>query len=302
MKLDQLQHFMAIVEQGSLRAAARRLDSPQPALTRSIRTLEKELGIDLFARQTTGMSLTAEGRRFHLRASAIVNEARRAKEELQQVKGNYEGTVSAALSVMPHVGMLPSALPVFRNTYPKVKLRISENLLPAVESSIRDGSVDFYLGAAPYQPPTAGLTMQHLCDNTRIVVGRKGHPLRKMKSLSELTEADWATTAIDYNAEDDLRRLFKSYSLTPPRVMYQARSAMSVIVALEQTDLLAMLPVQWISNPMTRDLLHAFKLEEKIPAPSIVLVRRIDLPLTPPAEFLCDVLIRNLPNRESLAS
>lgn len=301
MKLDQLQHFMAIVEQGSLRAAARRLDSPQPALTRSIRTLEKELGIDLFARQTTGMSLTAEGRRFHLRASAIVNEARRAKEELQQVKGDYEGTVSAALSVMPHVGMLPSALPVFRNTYPKVKLRISENLLPAVESSIRDGSVDFYLGAAPNQPPTAGLTMQHLCENTRIVVGRKGHPLRKMKSLRDLTEADWATTAIDYNAEDDLRRLFKAYSLTPPRVMYQARSAMSVMVALEQTDLLAMLPVQWISNPMTRDLLHAFKLEEEIPAPSIVLVRRIDLPLTPPAEFLCDVLIRNLPNKESPA-
>ena len=302
MKLDQLQHFMAIVEQGSLRAAARRLESPQPALTRSIRTLEKELGIDLFARQTTGMSLTAEGRRFHLRASAIVNEARRAKEELQQVKGDYEGTVSAALSVMPHVGMLPSALPVFRNTYPKVKLRISENLLPAVESSIRDGSVDFYLGAAPNQPPTAGLTMQHLCENTRIVVGRKGHPLRKMKSLRDLTEADWATTAIDYNAEDDLRRLFKAYSLTPPRVMYQARSAMSVMVALAQTDLLAMLPVQWISNPMTRDLLHAFKLEEEIPAPSIVLVRRIDLPLTPPAEFFCDVLIRNLPNKESPAS
>jgi len=302
LKLDQLQHFMAIVEQGSLRAAARRLESPQPALTRSIRTLEKELGIDLFARQTTGMSLTAEGRRFHLRASAIVNEARRAKEELQQVKGDYEGTVSAALSVMPHVGMLPSALPVFRNTYPKVKLRISENLLPAVESSIRDGSVDFYLGAAPNQPPTAGLTMQHLCENTRIVVGRKGHPLRKMKSLRDLTEADWATTAIDYNAEDDLRRLFKAYSLTPPRVMYQARSAMSVMVALAQTDLLAMLPVQWISNPMTRDLLHAFKLEEEIPAPSIVLVRRIDLPLTPPAEFFCDVLIRNLPNKESPAS
>lgn len=286
---------MAIVEQGSLRAAARRLDAPQPALTRSIRTLEKELGIDLFARQSTGMTLTAEGRRFHLRASAIVHEARRAKEEIQQVKGDYEGTVSAALSVMPHVGMLPSALPVFRRTYPKVRLRISENLLPAVESSLRDGSVDFYLGAAPHQAPTAGLSMQHLCENTRVVVGRKGHPLKKMKSLSDLAGADWATTAIDYNAEEDLVRLFKAYKLPPPRVMYQARSAMSVMVALEQTDLLAMLPVQWISNPMTRDLLHAFTLDEKIPAPSIILVRRVDLPLTPPAEFLCDVLIRKLP-------
>lgn len=295
MKLDQLQHLIAIVEQGSLRAAARRLDVPQPALTRSIRSLEKELGVDLFARQTTGMSLTAEGRRFQVRASAIVNEARRAKEEIQLVRGDYEGTVSAALSIMPHVGMLPSTLPVFNRTYPKVRLRISENLLPAVESALREGSVDFYLGAAPHQSPSAGLTMQHLCDNTRVVVGRKNHPLIKATHLKELAQADWATTAIDYNAEEDLARLFGNYQLPAPRVMFQARSAMSVLVALAQTDLLAMLPVQWIHNPMTRDLLQAFTLEEKIPAPSIVLVRRVDLPLTPPAEFFCDVLLRNLP-------
>lgn len=295
MKLDQLQHLIAIVEQGSLRAAARRLDVPQPALTRSIRSLEKELGVDLFARQTTGMSLTAEGRRFQVRASAIVHEARRAKEEIQLVRGDYEGTVSAALSIMPHVGMLPSALPVFNRTYPKVRLRISENLLPAVESALREGSVDFYLGAAPHQSPSAGLTMQHLCDNTRIVVGRKNHPLIKATHLKELAQAEWATTAIDYNAEEDLARLFGNYQLPAPRVMFQARSAMSVLVALAQTDLLAMLPVQWMHNPMTRDLLQAFTLEEKIPAPSIVLVRRVDLPLTPPAEFFCDVLLRNLP-------
>jgi DNA-binding transcriptional LysR family regulator len=295
VKLDQLQHLIAIVEQGSLRAAARRLDVPQPALTRSIRSLEKELGVDLFARQTTGMSLTAEGRRFQVRASAIVNEARRAKEEIQLVRGDYEGTVSAALSIMPHVGMLPSTLPVFNRTYPKVRLRISENLLPAVESALREGSVDFYLGAAPHQSPSAGLTMQHLCDNTRVVVGRKNHPLIKATHLKELAQADWATTAIDYNAEEDLARLFGNYQLPAPRVMFQARSAMSVLVALAQTDLLAMLPVQWIHNPMTRDLLQAFTLEEKIPAPSIVLVRRVDLPLTPPAEFFCDVLLRNLP-------
>ena len=139
--------------------------------------------------------------------------------------------------------------------------------------------------------------MQHLCDNTRVVVGRKNHPLIKATHLKELAQADWATTAIDYNAEEDLARLFGNYQLPAPRVMFQARSAMSVLVALAQTDLLAMLPVQWIHNPMTRDLLQAFTLEEKIPAPSIVLVRRVDLPLTPPAEFFCDVLLRNLPTR-----
>ena len=75
MKLDQLQHLVAIVEHGSLRAASRRLAVPQPALTRSIRALERELGASLFLRETTGMVLTPIGQRFHARASAIVHEA-----------------------------------------------------------------------------------------------------------------------------------------------------------------------------------------------------------------------------------
>ena len=138
MKLEQLHHLIAIVEHGSLRAAARRLDMPQPALTRSVRALERELGVSLFARQTTGMVLTAEGVRFHRRACAIANEARRAVEEVQQPGPAYEGTVSVALSIMPHLGMLPDALPVFRRTYPKVKLNITESLMPAVEGALRE--------------------------------------------------------------------------------------------------------------------------------------------------------------------
>jgi DNA-binding transcriptional LysR family regulator len=137
--------------------------------------------------------------------------------------------------------------------------------------------------------------MQHLCKNTRVVLGRKNHPLAHAKSLKGLVNSEWATTAIDYNAEEDLARLFASYNLPPPRVMFQARSTMSVLVALAQTDLLAMLPAQWMNNPMTKDLLQALNLKENLPAPSIVLVRRIELPLTPPAEYFCDVLMRNLP-------
>lgn len=295
MKLDQLDHFIAIVEHGSLRAAARRLVAPQPALTRSVRALERELGVNLFVRQTTGMGLTAEGQRFHVRACAIVNEARRAREELQQVGGNYEGTVSAALSVMPHLGMLSAALPVFRKTYPRVRLQINETLFPAVEGALRAGSVDFYLGAAPHLPPASGLSMQHLCDNRRAVVCRKGHPLAQARSLKSLADAEWATTAIDHNAEEDLARVFMAHALPAPRVMLKARTTMSVLVALAQTDLMAMLPVQWVDFLMTRDLLGVVPLRDRLPAPAIVLVRRPDLPLTPASEFFCDVLLRSLP-------
>ncbi|MBN9369897.1 MULTISPECIES: LysR family transcriptional regulator [unclassified Hydrogenophaga] len=296
MKLDQLQHLMAIVEHGSLRAAARRLDMPQPALTRSVRALERELGVSLFARETTGMVLTAEGVRFHRRACVITSEAQRAREEVQHPGPAYEGTVSVALSIMPHLGMLPDALPVFRHAYPKVRLNITESLMPGVESALRDGGLEFYLGAAPSQKLAPGLAMRHLCDNTRVVVCRKGHPLARVRSLKALAGAEWASTTIDHNAEQDLARLFASHGRAAPRVMLSAHSALSVQVALVRTDLLAMLPRQWLDFVMTRDLLDVIPVRERLPAPAIVLVRRPDLPLSPPAEFLCDVLMRRLPS------
>jgi LysR family transcriptional regulator, regulator of abg operon len=292
MKLDQLQHLVAIVEHGSLRSAARRLNVPQPALTRSIRALEKELGGALFLRETTGMVLTAMGHRFHVRASNIVNEARRAHDEIAQHRGDDHGTVVAALSIMPHVGMLPLALKPFRQRYPAVKLQVIEGLFPDAEGPLREGHVDFYLGAAPRVAPAPGLAMQKLFDNRRTVVCRKGHPLGSARSLKALQQADWAITGVDYDVEADIAKLFESHGLQPPRVVLQARSAMSIMVSLAHSDLLAMLPVQWGDFPLTRDTLQTIKVREVLPAPSIVIVQRPDYPLTPAAEFLTDVLRR----------
>jgi DNA-binding transcriptional LysR family regulator len=292
MKLNQLRDMVAIVERGSLRAAARHLELAQPALTRSIRTLEHELGTTLFEREARGMVLTPMGKLFYLRASSVVNELRRAREELEQTSGHLQGTVVAGLSIMPHVGMLPAALPAFRNKFPQVKLKIIEGLYPAIEAGLRDGSIDFYLGASPLTSPAPGLVTEVLFENTRTIVSRKNHPLSGVKSIRELGQAEWATTSINYNAADDLDELFAKYKMPPPKVMLQAHSAMSVMVALAYSDLLAILPVQWNECPLTRGALQVINIRERLPAPAIVCIRRPDLPLTPAAEFFCDSLRR----------
>lgn len=143
-------------------------------------------------------------------------------------------------------------------------------------------------------------------DNTRAIVGRKGHPLAASRALKSLADADWATTSVDYNAEDNLHRLFASHGLSAPRVLLQARSAMSLMVGLAYSDLLAMLPTQWDGFPLTRDALEVIRVREALPAPAIVLIKRPSLPLTPAAEFLCDVLLRQAapgrgPRREDKA-
>ncbi|WP_119155364.1 LysR substrate-binding domain-containing protein [Caldimonas tepidiphila] len=295
MKLNQLRDLVAIVEHGSLRAAARHLDVAQPLLTRSVRTLEKELGVPLFERDARGMTLTAAGRLFHQRACAVVNEIRRAHDDIAQSAGDGSGTVAVALSIMPHVGMLPYALPAFRRRYPKVRLQIIEGLFPDVEGALRSGEIDFYLGASPSAPPAPGLVVEPLFENTRAVVARRGHPLGRAGSLKELADAEWATTSVDYNSEEDLGRLFGRQGLDAPRVMLKVRSAMSLIVALTHTDLLALLPVQWRDLALMREALQEIPVKEVLAAPGIVMIRRPDLPLTPAAEHFGDLLRRRLP-------
>lgn len=296
MKLSQLRDIVAIVEHGSLRAAARHLDMAQPLLTRSVRALERELGTPLFERDAKGMTLTPAGVLFHRRASVIVHEARRAEEELRQIDGSGDGTVVAGLSIMPHTGLLPRALTPFRRRYPKVRLQLIEGLFPALENRLRDGSVDFYLGASPHQPPARGLVLQKLFSNQRAVFCRKGHPLAAATSLQALMEAEWATTSVDYDASTELGRLFAQHGLPAPSISLLAGSALSTMVALAETDLLAMLPVQWGDFAPFAVALQRIMVREVLPAPDIVLIRRPDLPLTPAAEHLVDLMLRSAPH------
>lgn len=295
MKLNQLRDLVAIVQCGSLRAAARHLGVAQSGLTRSIRALEKECGDNLFERDAKGMTLTPIGQMFYQRASTAVSELQRAKEEIAQVRGGTQGSVTVGLSIMPHVGMLPFVLRAFYQRFPGVALKIIEGLYPAIEPGLRNGSIDFYIGAAAQTMPNTGLVCEVLFENTRIVVGRKGHPLAAARTLGELTQAEWATPSLDLNAAVDLNELFASFGLPPPNIRLQAHSAMTVLTALSSSELLAMLPRQWMDWPLTKNVLQPILIQEHLPAPDILFVRRVDLPLTPAAEYFCDLLRRRGP-------
>jgi DNA-binding transcriptional LysR family regulator len=295
MKLNQLRDLVAIAEHGSLRAAARHLEVAQSALTRSIRDLERELGGALFERDVRGMVLTPLGHMFFRRASSAVNELRRAREEIDQARGGTHGTVVVGLSIMPHVGMLPGALSLFRKRYPGVVIKLIEGLYPDIEPGLRDGSIDFYIGASPRGAIAPGLSSELLFENTRVIVGREGHPLAGAASLKALAQAEWLTPSLSVNAADDLDELFAQFRLPPPRVMLQAHSALSVMVALTSTDLLAMLPSQWSGFTLTQAGVQVIAVKERLAAPAIVFVRRTDLPLTPSAELFSDLLRRYKP-------
>ncbi len=293
MKFNALRDFLAVAERGSLRAAARHLDSAQPAISRSIQELEKELGVVLFERRATGVVLTPMGSTFHRRAVAVFEELRRAREEIEQLRGSVHGRLRVALSSVGHIALLPHALRPFRQRYPGVALDILDAVYPGVEASLRDGSIDFYVGPAPADTPS-DLLVEKLCDNTRVIVGRKGHPLAGATSLRELAEAEWITTSITHKAEEELGPLFAQHGLPPPRLVMQAHSTLTFLTSMVSSDLLMMLPVQWTQSPLLRDAVQRIPVREALPAPPVCLVRRAGMPLTPAAEYFGDMVRRGV--------
>jgi LysR family transcriptional regulator of abg operon len=292
VKLTQLSYVAAIAERGSLRAAARHLGVAQPAFSRSIAELERELGAPLFDRRAKGMVATPLGEAFAKRASAILNDIERAKDEFAQLRGHAVGNVTVGLSIAAHLRLLPKALRPFRSRFPKVRLRIIEGLYPTLSPGLLDGSVDFYLGPDPGLKLPQALRKEIVLSGERAVLCRIGHPQAKATSLKDLGGAEWVTTSITPRAESEIGDLFKRYRLPAPTVALQSQSALTLLTCLTNSDLLAMAPAQWTTSPIANRLLTTIPVKEQLFAAPIIVVTRTDVPLAPAATALLDVLKR----------
>ncbi|MFC5392123.1 LysR substrate-binding domain-containing protein [Bosea vestrisii] len=292
MKLHHFEEVVAIAERGSMRAAARHLQIAQPALTRSLALLERELGAPLFERRARGVVATPLGEAFVARARSILTEIRRTREEVEQLRGAGTGTVTVGLSIAAHLALLPPSLRPFRARYPDIRLHIIEGFYPTLEERLRDGTVDFYIGPDGGAQPVPQLSREVLFHNRRIVLCRAGHPLAAATSLRELVGQDWVTTSITADASDEINDFFARHHLPPPRLAVRSQSALTLLTCLANSDLLAMVPAQWERFEMTGKALITIKVEEELTAPPLVLVRRSDLPLTPAALHLLDLMRR----------
>ncbi len=292
MKLHHFEEVVSIAERGSIRAAARHLRIAQPALTRSLAELERELGAPLFERSARGVVATAIGRAFIVRATSILHEIQKTRDEIGQLSGACSGTVTVGLSMVAHLTLLAPVLRQFRVRYPDVRLHIIEGRYPTLSSDLEDGAVDFYIGPRPDEKLLPSLCSELMFAGRRTILCRTGHPLAAETSLRGLVDADWVTTSITVEAEREVGTTFERHGLQAPRVVIQSQSALTLITCLVNTDTLAMAPPQWAESSLTNGAVTSIAVREDLEAPDIVLVQRADLPLTPAAGHLLDLMRR----------
>jgi molybdenum-dependent DNA-binding transcriptional regulator ModE len=103
---------------GSIHAAARDLELSQPAVSKSLRTLEEKLAAPLLIRSINGVEPTDYGKVFNQRAQIVIDELRKAQEDVVQLRGKLEGSLTVAIAPASRMQLAPMALKIFEPDAP----------------------------------------------------------------------------------------------------------------------------------------------------------------------------------------
>ncbi len=289
MRLNQIRDFVAVVESGSLRSAARTAGVSQPAVTKSIRQLEAELQVQLLQRNSRGAVPTPAGKAFLARARAIQAELRKAQDDLEAFRGGPEGTVAFGIAPQACMLIVPDAMQQFRQRFAAANVRIVEGVSTALVPLVRDGTLDFSVGMAPTQKLDGAIRFKPLFRPSLIVAGRTGHPLRAATSLRELAGASWLMY-YSLGSGAMLEKAFAAAGAPMPRAIVQCESYASALALLANTDTLGLLIPQMISGAFGSRHLLQIRIREPVPAPLLGMYARADAPLTPAAAAMAQAV------------
>ena len=173
--LRQLQYLKLLSEHGSFSRAAESAHVTQPTLSAGIQELEKILGAPVVDRARSGVLLTAAGQAAVRRAEDILA---RAEDLVQAARGAGQPLAGRfRLGVIPTVApyLLPRALPVLRDRFPKLKLFLREDLTQRLIAALKAGALDAALIALPYD--MTGLDWAHVEDDELLAAAPANHPM-----------------------------------------------------------------------------------------------------------------------------
>lgn len=287
--MNQIRDFLAVMQSGSLRAAARSVGVSQPAITKSIRQLESELRVQLLQRSARGAVATPAGKTFLARARVVQAELRKAVEDLGPFQGVAGGSVAFGMSPQAAVLVVPEAMQQFRRRHPEARVRMLEGVGTALIPAVRDGTLDFAVAVSAAPSIEPGLQCKPLMRLPLVVAGRHGHPLSAAASLRELASAPWL---IYYPAGSGtmLEKAFAAAGLAAPRAVVQCESCATALALLARTDTLGLVTPQVIQNGIGQYRLQQIRIREAIPAPLLGIYHRSDAPFTAAAAALAQAI------------
>ena len=183
MELRHLRYFVAVAEEGSLTVAAeRRLHTAQPSLSRQIRDLEHEVGVELLVRSARGIELTDSGRAFldHARLALVQVEAaiEAARRAAHPAKPNF----ALGFLTGQEMDWLPEAMRILRDELPNIEVSVSSQYSPDLAQALLRGKLDLAFMRPEAQMPDLDYTV--IVEEPLVVAMPSDHRLASQNTVA----------------------------------------------------------------------------------------------------------------------
>jgi LysR family cys regulon transcriptional activator len=227
VKLQQLRYLIAIVRSHlNISAAAETLYTSQPGISKQLRLLEEELGVELFSRNGKHLTeITPVGRQIITKAESILREVNNIQILAEEYRDDRRGNLSMATTHTQARYALPPVIKVFRERYPAVTLQVHQGSPVQIAELVQSGEVDFAIATEAVEL-FDDLIMMPCYIWERCVLVPVGHPLVALDRLSLLDVACYplVTYVFGFTGRSQLDEAFRSAQLKP-NVVFTATDA-----------------------------------------------------------------------------
>jgi LysR family hydrogen peroxide-inducible transcriptional activator len=193
--LNELRFIVAVAQERNFRRAAEKSFISQPALSLAIQKLEEELGLKIFERSKSDVTLTPVG-------TAIVEQAQRVLEGAEHIheiaaQGKNQLATPLRVGIIHSVGpyLLPDLIPVLKKVAPHMPLEVEENITANLETLLRNGKLDVIIVALPFGD--ANILTQPLYDEPFQVVVSNENRWAERRSIKPQELADEKVLLLD---------------------------------------------------------------------------------------------------------
>jgi DNA-binding transcriptional LysR family regulator len=224
MELRHLRYFVAVGEEQHFGRAAARLHVAQPALSRQIQDLEREVGFLLFDRLPRGVRLSAAGKLFLTDARRILQDVDEAKRRAERIALGKAGTlrIGIATAIAWH-GTVVDAFREFRLRQPDVELVLDHSLSVHQIEAVLSGRLDAGFAATPWH---AELAQYRFAEDRMLLAVPRGHPLTKRNGirLRDLRSMPfiWFQRWVNPTFYDQMMKACARGGLSTPRIVQEA--------------------------------------------------------------------------------
>src|SRR6185369_10418627 len=153
LNLHHLRLFTAVVEHGGFTRAASALRLSQPAISKSLAELERQVGMTLVDRTGRAGRLTDAGRSLYERAREIFGAERAAERELRELRGLERGRLRVGASTTIATYMLPDLLGKYHDSFPRIDIRAASANTRSIATMLLEWRIDVALIEGPVEDP-----------------------------------------------------------------------------------------------------------------------------------------------------